>query len=190
MIRKNVELELQALVLLQHQLGLIKSSNHDDKKNNEEDEIMALVIKRSKDEYDTIMNNRKKTNEFDLPIQKAQDLETAKKIIKSDVMDDLKTELNKNDYLSKKIVEEQLIKKPGDGPTSSSSSFRPMSAKKNQIDDVSSRFSDNLKLDDRNSIRKKTYDDDDDDVVSNKASSSASAAKLANNLTQNILAVI
>ena len=105
-------------------------------------------------------------------------------------MDDLKTELNKNDYLSKKIVEEQLIKKPGDAPTSSSSSFRPMSAKKNQIDDVSSRFSDNLKLDDRNSIRKKTYDDDDDDVVSNKASSSASAAKLANNLTQNILAVI
>jgi hypothetical protein len=67
-----------------------------------------------------------------------------------------------------------------------------MSAKKNQIDDVSSRFSDNLKLDDRNSIRKKNFDDDDDDVVSNKASASASAsaAKLTNNLTQNILAVI
>ena len=78
MIRKNIELELQALVLLQHQLGIIKSTKDSltDGSMNE-DEIMAIVIKKSKDEYDMLMNSRNKITD-----NQQNDLETAKKIVK------------------------------------------------------------------------------------------------------------
>ena len=74
MIKKNIELELQALILLQAQLGLVKSLSGD-KNDREEDEIMSIVIRKSKDEYDALINNRQRTNNPNMPIQRAQDLE-------------------------------------------------------------------------------------------------------------------
>lgn len=56
MVRKNVELELQALVLLQYQLGIIPSDRP--AATGDDDEIMAIVIKKSKDEYDSLMKSR------------------------------------------------------------------------------------------------------------------------------------
>ena len=58
MVRKNVELELQALVLLQYQLGIIRS----DRPGDEDDEIMAIVMKKSKDEYESLMKSRQVQN--------------------------------------------------------------------------------------------------------------------------------
>ena len=85
MVRKNVELELQALVLLQHQLGLIRSNIRQDERapvqqnhpGTSEDEIMQMVMKKSKDEYDALMNSKKSSNSslLDLPIKKPEDLE-------------------------------------------------------------------------------------------------------------------
>lgn len=189
MIRKNVELELQALVLLQYQLGIIR---HDGSQSISDDEIMALVIKKSKDEYDAVMNSKNRSRgAVEMPIQREQDYETAKKLVKSDrLMENLKTELDQQEYINKKLVQEELsvAKKPLPSQTPD----RPVSASR-KSHDVSTRL-ENLSLDrDRNNAgvnyRRARHDDDDDDIVSSTAAAAASS-KIVNNLAENILAVI
>jgi len=157
MVRKNVELELQALVLLQHQLGLIRSNSRQGEKapvqqqhaGATEDEIMEMVMKKSKDEYEALMNSKKSStssSSIELPIKKPEDLETAKKLVKSqELVENLKHELDEQDYINNKLIKEELTNK------SSSSSNRPverpMSAARQQQHKI------------------KNYDDDDDDVV-------------------------
>ena len=158
MVRKNVELELQALVLLQHQLGLIRSNSRQGEKapvqqqhaGATEDEIMEMVMKKSKDEYEALMNSKKSStssSSIELPIKKPEDLETAKKLVKSqELVENLKHELDEQDYINNKLIKEELTNK------SSSSSNRPverpMSAARQQ-----------------QQHKIKNYDDDDDDVV-------------------------
>ena len=164
MVRKNVELELQALVLLQHQLGIIKGKDKGEKQrhhqhrhhNENDDEIMKMVMKRSKDEYEALMQSKKKNADFEddasLPIQRAEDLETAKKLVKSDeLVNNLKNELDQQDKINHQIVKEELADST---PKTSSRVERPASAaskpkaKPQRVDD----------------------DDDDDDVVGSSAS--------------------
>ncbi len=164
MIRKNIELELQALVLLQHQLGIIKSTNDSLVNSNmNDDEIMAIVIKKSKDEYDMLMNNRNKITD-----NQQADLETAKKIVKKSdkLVETIKNDLDHQDHISKKIVKETL-------ETSNSNNERPSSAKpkansfSQQFEKIS--LNDDEKRYGSNNIKKnsssKYGDDDDDDVV-------------------------
>ena len=100
MVRKNIELELQALILLQYQLGLVKSTPT----NTEEDAIMAIVIKKSKDEYDALTAKGGRHN-----AASTSDLETAKKLVKSDrLVESLRNELDQQDYLNRKIVDQEL----------------------------------------------------------------------------------
>lgn len=186
MVRKNVELELQALVLLQCQLGLIKTG---DNSQENDDQIMALVIKKSKDEYDSLMNTKQKSPNPtpNLPVQKPQDIETAKKIAnKSDrIVESLKNELDQQDLLNKKIIEEQLTKSPVSNSSSINLRDRPLSAKRTNLNDDSKRtFNlEKLNLEDR---RKR--DEDDDDIVAG-ARGSESSHQIVNNLAQNYLAV-
>lgn len=107
MVRKNVELELQALVLLQYQLGIIRSDREAGK--GDDDEIMAIVMKKSKDEYEMLMRSRQPNRSVELPIQRAQDLETAKKLVKSErLVENLKQELNQQEIINRKILKDEL----------------------------------------------------------------------------------
>lgn len=112
MIRKNVELELQALVLLQYQLGIIRSSDGlNSGTNTNDDEIMAIVMKKSKDEYDLLMKSRNaaSSSRTELPVRREQDLETAKKLVKSErLVDGLKNELSQQEEINRKIVRDEL----------------------------------------------------------------------------------
>ena len=72
MVKKNIELELQALILLQAQLGLVKTIGSDNKLE-QDDEIMSIVIRKSKDEYDALLNSRQRTASSNMPIQKQQE---------------------------------------------------------------------------------------------------------------------
>ena len=199
MIRKNIELELQALVLLQHQLGIIKSTNDSltDGSMNE-DEIMAIVIKKSKDEYDMLMNSRNKITD-----NQQNDLETAKKIVKKSekLVETIKNDLEHQDHISKKIVKETL--------ETSSNNDRPSSAKP-KPNSFSQQFEKISLNDDEkiygNNVNKKNasskYDHDDDDDVVERFARPASRVSSArpnqqhqnqnqqvNNLAQNYLAV-
>ena len=119
MVRKNVELELQALVLLQHQLGLIKRNSPSTKKQHQEDgddEIMRMVMQKSKDEYEalTAKTNNKASAESTttMPIKRVEDLETAKKLIKShELVDNLRQELDQQDKISNKLIRDELKSK-------------------------------------------------------------------------------
>ena len=157
MVRKNVELELQALVLLQHQLGLIRSNSRQDEKapvqqqhaGVTEDEIMQMVMKKSKDEYEALMNSKKSStssSSIELPIKKPEDLETAKKLVKSqELVENLKHELDEQDYINNKLIKEELTNKSSS--ISNRPVERPMSAARQQQSKI------------------KNYNDDDDDVV-------------------------
>ena len=108
MVKKNIELELQALILLQAQLGLVKTIGSDNKLE-QDDEIMSIVIRKSKDEYDALLNSRQRTASSNMPIQKQQDLEIAKKIVKSEqITENLKSEYENQDYLNRKLVKDAV----------------------------------------------------------------------------------
>lgn len=125
MVRKNIELELQALILLQYQLGIIKSGTGE-AKNDDDDEIMQLVIKRSADEYDSLMKSRDKGKTYQHDM-KPQDFETAKKLVKQkELVEVLSDELDQQEYLNRKILKENLK-----NPTSD----RPASARRTQVED-------------------------------------------------------
>lgn len=124
MVRKNIELELQALILLQYQLGIIKSGNS--AINSDDDNIMQLVIKKSADEYDSLIKSRN-TAQSSKNEMKSQDYETAKKLAKSnELVEVLNDELDQQEYLNRKILKENL-KKPA--------SDRPISARKSKVED-------------------------------------------------------
>ncbi len=222
MVRKNVELELQALVLLQYQLGIIKPGQGGGSGGGAlseaitDDEIMSLVIKKSKDEYDAVMSSKQRTaaassnhssssnsnnnnsnnSSNATAIQKSSDLETAKKLIKSDrFMENLQSELDQQDFINKKLVEEELSPK---GRLTNASVERPMSASRKSLE-IASKMQD-MKL---NEIRKAgegsggggkgyrggRYADDDDDIVSTGNDQHSSPSKAVNHLAENILAV-
>lgn len=218
-MRKNVELELQALVLLQYQLGLIKPES---KEAANDDEIMAIIMKKSKDEYDLLMNSNRHqrqpaataaaavggSSNVDLPIKKPKDLETAKQLVKSEeLVENLKQELDQQEYLNRKIVQDELKNKHNTGAGASTARLdRPMSAKKittPRDDNVSSRMQ-NMRLDDRNlnnsggrhkNERKNIHEDEDDDDIMTyekgpvHKSTSSSSRPPVNDLTHSILAV-
>ena len=196
MIRKNVELELQALVLLQYQLGIIKTGqvggSNTGGSDITDDEIMALVIKKSKDEYDAVMNSKQRSRSVEndyMPMPKSQDMETANKLVKSDrFMENLQTELDQQAYINKQLVLGELNSKL-------QVVERPISASKKNIEIL--REMKSMKLEESSKsdggaaggsagYRQNKYADDDDDIVS---SDQASNAKLVNHLAENILAV-
>ncbi|RNA16661.1 cilia- and flagella-associated 36 isoform X1, partial [Brachionus plicatilis] len=124
MVRKNIELELQALILLQYQLGIIKSGSGEAK--SDEDKIMELVIKKSADEYDSKVNSRNKTKNYQHEMQ-PEDYDIAKKLVKSnELVEVLNDELDHQEHLNRKILKENL-KNP--------SSDRPVSARKSRLED-------------------------------------------------------
>lgn len=124
MVRKNIELELQALILLQYQLGIIKSGN--DSINSDDDKIMQLVIKKSADEYQSIVKSRNASQNSRCEME-SKDYETAKKLVKSnELVEALNDELDQQEYLNRKILKENL-KKPA--------SDRPASARKSKVED-------------------------------------------------------
>ena len=170
MIRKNIELELQALILLQHQLGLVKPTEG----LNDDDEIMQIVIRKSKDEYDSLLSSRQRGNQatVDMPIKKPQDLEIATKLVKSEkIVENLKSELDQQDYLNKKIIEEELESKPIERPKSSRKSVNE-----------AAKGMERMNLEEpRPKSRQIRRNDDDDDVVQNNYKPSSDAAnQLAN----------
>ena len=196
MVRKNVELELQALVLLQYQLGIIQSEKELNAANG--DEIMAIVMRKSKDEYDSLMRSRQLTSSpqqpakssggtADIPLKKPQDLETAKKLVKSEkLVENLKQELHEQDKINRIIVQEELTE-----PVVK----RPASARKTAPNDADLRLQlDRMKLEEARSKQgstmatpRRAFRDDDDDVVG--AASSAPPPPPPTNITHSILAV-
>ncbi len=99
MVKKNVELELQALILLQFQLGL--KNRRGEAKVTEDDEIMAMVIMRSKDEYEEKARKGK---------TEQAELETALKISQeSEVIErSLQYEIDQQAYLSRRAVKKEM----------------------------------------------------------------------------------
>jgi hypothetical protein len=216
MVRKNVELELQALVLLQYQLGIIKPGSHASggsvsTDNMADDEIMSLVIKKSKDEYDAMLNTKQRGATGTAPsskpsgggsggasaappepIQKSSDMETAKKLSKSDrFMENLQNELDQQDYINKKLVEEELSPK---GRLTNTNVERPMSASRKSLE-IASKMQDMRLSESRNagagaSGGRSKYNDDDDDIVAyGHDQKHSSPSKTVNHLAENILAV-
>ena len=195
MIKKNIELELQALILLQAQLGLVKSLSGD-KNDREEDEIMSIVIRKSKDEYDALINNRQRTNNPNMPIQRAQDLEMAKKIIKSEeISENLKNEFEQQDYLNRKITKDAVLNGTIQEEIQPKAA-RPISARKNQQADLKEaeynldklRISDNKKRSVSNlKLRQEEEEDDDDVVQASTSTSSTNQQQIVNNLAMNYL---
>ncbi len=198
MIRKNIELELQALVLLQHQLGIIKSTSDPLTDGNmNDDEIMAIVIKKSKDEYDMLMRSRNNISN-----NQQTDLETAKKIVKKSekLVETIKNDLEHQDHISKKIVKETLETSSGNNERPSSAKPKPNSFSQHfeqiSLNDDEKRYDNNRKI-----ISSKYNNDDDDDVVENftRPASRISSVRSnqqqqnqnqqVNNLAQNYLAV-
>lgn len=129
MIKKNVELELQALLLLQFQLGMAQK---DMRAFNDGDEIMAIVIQKSRDEYER--GSRATSSEASsqpAAINKSE-MEMAKKIVcDSDHIErSLQYEIDQQAYLNRKMIKHE-IKQPGLETTGSSSEqARPASAAK------------------------------------------------------------
>ena len=104
---------------------------------------MAIVIRKSKDEYDAILGNksasmpsnrRSASPEIKL---KSSELETAKKIVKADeIVEHLKNEFDQQDYMNKKLVKHELVHEAASGVSITSErpiSARPISAKKGKI---------------------------------------------------------
>jgi hypothetical protein len=182
MIRKNVELELQALVLLQYQLGILDKNVNGRQASSAsvtDDEIMALVLKRSKDEYDALMRNNNKSNE----------IEIAKNLLKSDqLIQNLKTELDQQDYINRKIVKEEL--NTNKNKTSENVSILNNNTSNNSTSKSKERkYSDSKRVYDLpkelQNLKLKTHiTEDDDDIVTKTDSNS-----IVNNLAKNILAV-
>lgn len=226
MIRKNVELELQALVLLQYQLGIIRSdkntaphhgntntTNNNNNNNSNDDEIMAIVIKKSKDEYDSLMKSRQQSKSsssaanYDLPVRKPQDLEIAKKLVNSNLKDDLRQELNQQENINRKLVEDELhssddVVTKKIASTNAYNNERPMSAAKRSVVDLDSRMQ-AMKFEEADRGRRPQSgrknrpnddDSDDDDIVgkrnSHKATNMQQNMPLQNNITQSILVMI
>jgi len=92
MCRKNIELELQAILLLQLQLGVMASLYNND------DEIMRIIIQKSKNESEKAKPNISK-HEMEI----AKDIAQSKDTVKS-----LNKELKAQDKLTKQIVEMSL----------------------------------------------------------------------------------
>lgn len=190
MIKKNIELELQALILLQAQLGLMKSSNNIVDK---EDEIMTIVIRKSKDEYDALVNSKQ-----DMPIKKPQDLEIAKKLVKSEeITENLKSELEQQDYLSRKLVKDAVLNGTKSEETNIKSTNRPVSARKTKDLDEATYNLENMRLNEKQSpkrsvsnlkLRRQDNDDDDDiQASSSNTSNESSNNQIVNNLALNYL---
>lgn len=194
MVKKNIELELQALILLQAQLGLMKTLNGDVDK---EDEIMTIVIRKSKDEYDALINNKQRTpsNEStrtDMPIKKPQDLEIAKKLVKSEkITENLKSELKQQDSLSRQIAKDAVL----NGTKSDESDLkieRPVSARKKEIDNLNAKF-DNINQSNKRAVsnlRLREEEDDDNDDIQASASAynyESSSNQIVNSLALNYL---
>jgi hypothetical protein len=222
MVRKNVELELQALVLLQYQLGLIKIDNELTNAATNDDEIMSIVIKKSRDEYEALMNSRQSGRSQsttaaaagpDLPVQKPQDLETAKKLVKSErLAENLKQELNQQDHINRKLVRDELRNNNAQpaAPSSHKEAFgeRPASAAKRNTanagsgggDQLRDRFQ-NMKFNEESgssksharNVSKKTDEDDEDILIRynnnskpNNAASSASPSSSSTAVTNDL----
>ncbi len=122
MVKKNVELELQALILLQFQLGVNRRGK--EVKVAEEDEIMAMVIMRSKDEYEERARLGKAEQETAQRIS-----EESEEIEKS-----LQYEIDQQAYLARRAVKKEMKNEAGiatDRPVSAAR--RPESARKGRI---------------------------------------------------------
>jgi hypothetical protein len=197
MARKNVELELQALVLLQYQLGIIKPGSAAGASDSiTDDEIMSLVIKKSKDEYEAVMKSKQRAasepSSATVAIQKSSDLETAKKLIKSDrLIENLQSELDQQAFINKKLVEEELSPK---GRLTNAHVERPMSASRKSLE-IASKLQD-MKLNESRKAsesgkgdKSSKFADDDDDIVSSTRDEHSSPSKAVNHLAENILAV-
>jgi len=207
MIKKNIELELQALILLQAQLGLVKSMTGTvDGDQKHDDEIMNIVIRKSKDEYDALLNGHLRTSNTSnqTAIQRPQDLEIAKRILKSEeITENLKNELEQQDYLNRKIIKDVV-----NGTSQLSDNqlqFRPNSARKianksnNEIDEQTAYNLDKLTLRDNSkrsvsNMKIRQEDDDDDDIQTSHSaaaysstSSSSDHDQIVNNLAMNYL---
>jgi len=121
MIRKNVELELQALVLLQCQLGLFTDMIEN------EDHILSIVIQRSKDEYER--RSILVTNE-DFKI--ARDIADSKEATKA-----LQKDFEQQDDINKRLLEMKLNSGNNDKKIELS---RPASSKPKQKEVVKHDF--------------------------------------------------
>ena len=212
MIKKNIELELQALILLQAQLGLVKSMTGTvDGDQSNDDEIMNIVIRKSKDEYDALLNGRQRSfnPSSQTAIQRPQDLEIAKRILKSEeITENLKNELVQQDYLNRKIIKDAVngtAQLSDNEPNRNHQQFRPNSARKTtnksneDIDDTASYNLDKLSLRDNSKrsvsnmkIRQEEIEDDDDDDIQTSHSAGASSSssnhqQIVNNLAKNYL---
>jgi hypothetical protein len=201
MIKKNVELELQALILLQYQLGLLQSSASIVDK---EDEIMAIVMRKSKDEYEAMMSNKKKfDNQYNnqqpqqvrLPAQRDQDMETAKRLARAEsLMMSLKSEIDQQEVAHAKLIEEQLKSKSSSNLSSGISvtkdykTVRPESVDKSkrELDSSFGLSKDLSKLKLDSQVKPKPNYDDDDDIVA-KSYGSTDKNKLANSIVHSYL---
>ena len=194
MVKKNIELELQALILLQAQLGLVKTIGSDNKLE-QDDEIMSIVIRKSKDEYDALLNSRQRTASSNMPIQKQQDLEIAKKIVKSEqITENLKSEYENQDYLNRKLVKDAVLN--GTVTQEETNLRKPKQTNINEELEAAGYSLDKLRLNDKNNKRsvsnmkirqENEYDDDDDDVQASVALPSNNNQQIVNNLAMNYL---
>jgi hypothetical protein len=105
---------------------------------------MAIIIRKSKDEYDQLLLSRQhqpdsaKASIATANVEiKSSDIETAKKIVKSEeIVENLKQELDQQEYLNKKLVKQELVQAANSSLTStperpiSAASRRPTSAAK------------------------------------------------------------
>jgi hypothetical protein len=197
MVKKNIELELQALILLQAQLGLVKTIGSDNKLE-QDDEIMSIVIRKSKDEYDALLNSRQRTASSNMPIQKQQDLEIAKKIVKSEqITENLKSEYENQDYLNRKLVKDAVLN--GTVTQEETNIRKPKQTNINEELEAAGYSLDKLRLNDKNNKRsvsnmkirqENEYDDDDDDVQASVAlpsNNNHNNQQIVSNLAMNYL---
>jgi hypothetical protein len=115
MVRRNVEIELQSLLLLQHKLGLIDTTAGL-KMETDDEKIMSIIINKSKEEYDAIYKATKggieanRGHVHSSMTSREDDNEVAYTIAKksSIIIDNLKNELDQNDFEKRQMMKSEL----------------------------------------------------------------------------------